>query len=107
MRVPGFGVGVVLPEPSGVPPAEGVTGGRGVCRSGWAPGVPVPGPGAAGVPGLMVTPEPESLREGEVGREAGVRSKAPCAEAELPPGVVDADPGVIPDPVCPGIGGVL
>ena len=81
VRVPGFGVEFVLPEPSGVPPTEGVTGGLGVGRSDSATGVPVPGPGAAGVPGFMVVPAPGLLREGDVGRGAVALSRSACAAA--------------------------
>ena len=65
--VPDPGVGVVFPEPGDVPPTAGAAPGLGAGRSDDVPGVLVPGPGAAGVPGFAPP------LGGEVGAGAGTR----------------------------------
>jgi hypothetical protein len=52
-------------------------------------------------------PEAEPLPEGEAVKADVARSKVACADAVYLPAGTDADPGVVPDPVLPAIGGLL
>jgi len=92
---------VCVADPAGVPPTAGVAVGRGVGRSVRMPGLSAPGPGAAGVPGVMVTPA--SLPALDGGDDVVARSRAARAAAVYPPGGVDVDP----EPGLPAVGAML